>query len=189
MQREQIRQAITAQFYQSLAESTVQVRSVPQNELQAIVNALADGVFAALAAMEAEADASGVRRVSGAIPAEDLNPSGAYVEEQLLWRGRPYLSIGTIYELTNQRIRIIRGLLGNTIEEIELIRVKDTRVKQHLGERVLDVGDITVISEDATMPEVVLNNVRDPIDVRELIRKATQEEKQRRGLRYREDLE
>jgi hypothetical protein len=39
------------------------------------------------------------------------------------------------------------------------------------------------------MPEVVLNNVRNPVDVREMIRKATQEEKQRRGLRYREELE
>ena len=111
------------------------------------------------------------------------------VEETLLWRGRPYLTIGTVYELTTQRLRIIRGILGNQVEEIELIRVRDTRVKQHLGERALNVGDVTILSNDTTAPEIILNNVNDPLAVRELIRKAVQAEKERRGLRYREDVD
>ena len=99
------------------------------------------------------------------------------------------MTIGTIYELTSQRLRIMRGLLGNQIEEIELIRVRDTKVKQHVGERMLDVGDITVISADSGTPSVTLNNVRNPIEVRELLRKAVQVERQRRGMTYREVLE
>jgi hypothetical protein len=31
----------------------------------------------------------------------------ADVPEQQLWRGRPYLTIGTVYELTSQRIRVM----------------------------------------------------------------------------------
>ena len=109
-------------------------------------------------------------------------------EEKEIWRGRPYLTVGTVYELTTQRIRVLRGILGNRVEEVELVRVRDTKFKQHLGERMLDVGDITVISTDPTMPELVLNNVKNPIEVRELIRKAVIEEKNRRGLRYREEM-
>ena len=111
-----------------------------------------------------------------------------YVEEKQIWRGRPYLTIGTVYELTNQRIRVIKGLLGNKIEEIELVRVRDTNVKQHVGERMLDVGDVTILSNDASAPEFVMHNVKNPIEVRELIRKAVIEEKNRRGMRYREDM-
>jgi hypothetical protein len=35
----------------------------------------------------------------------------------------------------------------------------------------------------------MLHNVSNPVEVREMIRKATHEEKERRGLRYREDLD
>ncbi len=105
-----------------------------------------------------------------------------------MWRGRPFLTIGTRYELTSERFRVYRGILGNRIEELELVRIKDTRVKQHVGERMLDVGDITIISADSSTPDILLNNVRDPIDVRELIRRAVMAEKNRRGLYYREDI-
>jgi hypothetical protein len=186
MERSQIRQIITAQFYQSLAENGTQIQSIPQSELQSIVNALADAVFAALAAVESEGDPP-AQTVRAAAPAADLDPV-ASVEEKLLWRGRPYLSIGTVYEITTQRIRIMRGIFGNTVDEIELVRVRDSRVKQHMGERMLDVGDVTIISDDATQPEFVLHNVSNPLEVRELIRKAMITEKERRGVRYREEL-
>jgi hypothetical protein len=183
MQREQMRQIVTAQVYQSLSENNLQIKSIPPNELQGLVNALADGVFAAVAAAEAEGD-DALRMAAMPMASEGASQP----EEQKLWRGRPYLSIGLVYELTTQRLRILRGILGSTIDEIELVRIKDTRVKQHLGERMLDVGDVTIISNDPSQPEVVLHNVSNPIEVRELIRKATNAEKERRGLRYREDL-
>ncbi len=193
MQRDDVRKTVTAQFYQSLSESGVEITAIPQSQLQTLVNALADGVFAALAAVDAESDkiASpnlGVSRSASTMPMGEPQALGE-VEETLLWRGRPYLTIGTVYELTTQRLRIIRGILGNQVEEIELIRVRDTRVKQHLGERALNVGDVTILSNDTTAPEIILNNVNDPLAVRELIRKAVQAEKERRGLRYREDVD
>lgn len=193
MQRDDVRKTVTAQFYQSLSESGVEITAIPQSQLQTLVNALADGVFAALAAVDAESDkivspTLGVSRSANTMPVGEPQALGE-VEETPLWRGRPYLTIGTVYELTTQRLRIIRGILGNQVEEIELIRVRDTRIKQHLGERALNVGDVTVLSNDTTAPEIVLNNVSDPLAVRELIRKAVQAEKERRGLRYREDVD
>lgn len=207
MQRDEIRKIVTEQVYNSLTESGVQITAIPSGQLRALVEALADGLFAALAAVEQEGDvpiiegpstattsvaatsaAAAVRRPPTPDAPSVINPSGDHDEEVRLWHGRPYLSIGIRYELTSQRLRIYRGILGNQIEEIELIRVKDSHVKQHVGERMLNIGDITIISADPLTPEVVLQNVHDPIHVRELLRKAVLDEKARRGLYYREDI-
>jgi hypothetical protein len=185
MQRDEVRKAVEDQFYKSLAESGVEVTAVPAVQLRAMILALADSLFAVLDALEgAESPADGAVMN----PEEAAAAAGDPLAEQTLWRGRPYLTIGTRYELTTQRLRILRGILGNTVEEIELVRVKDTRVKQHVGERMLNVGDVSVFSADPTTPEFILHNVRNPIDVRELIRKTVIEEKARRGMRYREDI-
>lgn len=173
MQREKIRNVVTEQFYRSLDESGVTVDALPHSQLQAIVSSLADGVFAALEALE-----------EGDQPARPAAPSSG---EEVLWQGKPAMSLGERYELTSQRLRIFRGIFNRQLEEIDLVRVRDTKVKQHLGERALNVGDITIISTDPSKPNVVLNNVKDPMKVRELIREAYLKEQERRGLRYREE--
>ncbi len=196
MRRDEVRNLVAEQFDQTLAESGVQITAIPQAQMRAIVDAMADSIFATLAALESENEPSIGKAAPGAtgpsVPTPDMpgpiNPEGNTDPEPMLWRGRPYLTIGTRYELTTQRLRIFRGILGNQIDEIELIRIKDTRVNQHVGERMLNVGDISVISADAATPEFVLHNVRHPVDVRELIRKAVMDEKARRGLYYREDI-
>lgn len=187
MQRDEIRQIVSSTFERSLAESGASITAVPANQLQAMVGALADSIFAAIAAVEDE-QMNRSAPVAAMASTNGGDQMTADVPEQQLWRGRPYLTVGTIYEVTSQRIRVIKGLLGNTIDEVELVRVRDTRVKQHLGERVLDVGDITIISNDPSNPELVLNNIKSPMEVRELIRNAVNKEKERRGLRYREDM-
>ncbi|MDE0198291.1 MAG: PH domain-containing protein [Caldilineaceae bacterium] len=199
MNEQTVRQVVTARFYESLAQSGVEVSAIPQPQLQAIVNALADGVFAALDAMETEADHTIAETDSRSGDPEEpratspaLEPMAAIADhldkEELLWSGRPYLSIGVRYELTTQRVRLIRGLLGRSYHEIELVRVRDTSVNQHLGERALNVGDVTITSNDPSHPEFTLNNVKDPMEVREMIRQATMKEKQRRGLHFREEM-
>jgi hypothetical protein len=195
MQRDEIRKIVTEQFYNSLTASGVQINAIPSGQLHALVEAMADGVFAAISAIEQEGDIPAPNPVpvtTDRPPTPDEpgipNPAGNNAEEVRIWQGRPYLSIGTRYELTSQRMRIYRGVLGNRIEEIELIRVKDSKVNQHVGERMLNIGDVSIFSADPTTPEIVLQNVHDPIYVRELLRKAVMDEKSRRGLYYREDI-
>ncbi len=192
MQREEMRQLMEDQVQRSLAESGVVVTAIPADQMRAVVNAVADGIFAVFEALEDEELGAPVPRTVAAaadeMPGGTPRRTGNHHEEAVLWHGRPYLTIGTRYELTSQRLRVHRGILGKRIDEIELIRVKDTRVKQHAGERVLNVGDVTVISSDATTPDFVLHNVRNPLEVRELIRQAVMSEKDRRGLYYREDI-
>ena len=187
MQSDAMRAIFQQTFQRSLANAGVQITALPPEELNTLVDALAESTFAVLEAIEDESAAAQTRPSYAARSISPAALADDEPEEQLIWKGRPYLSIGLRYELTTERLRIIRGLLSHNLEEIELVRVRDTKVKQHMGERALNVGDITIYSTDPTTPEFVLNNVPDPIEVRELIRKATLDEKRRRGLAYREE--
>ena len=190
MERDHVRKMVQERFRASLAESEVQLTALPAAQLTALINALADSIFTVMEGLEDEAAATAAppRRMMGDPQDAPNQVAEASPPEEVLWTGRPFLTIGTRYELTTERLRVYRGILGNRMDELELVRVKDSRVKQHMGERMLDVGDITVISADASSPDMVLNNVRDPLEVRELIRRAVMEEKNRRGLYYREDI-
>jgi hypothetical protein len=193
MQRDEVRKIVSEQVYNSITASGVEISAIPSGQLRVLVDAMADGVFAALAALESEGDVPiPAPNAASRPPTPDepgpINPAGDQAEEVHLWHGRPYLSIGVRYELTTQRIRVYRGIFSNRLEEIELIRVKDSKVKQHMGERMLNIGDVTIISADSSTPEIMLHNVHDPIEVRELLRKAVMNEKARRGLYYREDI-
>lgn len=209
MHRDEVRAVAAKQFAETLQQSEVKLTALPPDQLRVLVDAIGDSVFAVLESWQNEDDAAqyaaqesaaqkvrtaqvAVQSAAASDESEGWDDDGLTqpdLGEELLWRGRPYLTIGTRYELTNQRLRIIRGILGNTIEEIELVRVRDTKVKQHAGERLLNVGDVTVISADPITPEFVLSNVKNPLEVRELIRKATMQERSRRKLYYREDLD
>jgi hypothetical protein len=180
MRHQDLQKTITARIYQSLAQQGVQINALPPDQFHALVEAIADAMTTALDALESEAE-----EVSPA-PAPSTDPTTA--EEVLLWKGRPYLSIGIRYELTNQRLRINRGLLSHSVEEIELVRIRDTAIRQHVGERAINVGDITLVSNDPRYPEFVLHNVREPLEVRELIRKAVLAARERYGLYYREEM-
>jgi hypothetical protein len=187
MQRDEVRKVVTAQFYQSLAESSVPIKSIPQAELQALVNALADGMTAALSAVE-DVAARSLPTGSRAVQLQGGSQPGAAVEETLLWTGKPYLSIGMRYELTSQRLRIIHGLIGRDLEEIELVQVRDIDASQNIGDRVLNIGDVKVLSNDPSRGEIILSNVSNPLEVREILRKAVMAEKQRLGFRYQEEM-
>ncbi len=190
MQAERIRQLVDHAFSSSLAQSQVDITALPPEQLDALKGAIAESIFSVLDEMEGEdytAPAS-PQTAPQLISQSVAMAAPLHNNERLLWKGRPYLSIGLRYELTTERLRIFRGLLGHSLEEIELVRVRDTTVKQHLGERTLNVGDITIYSNDPTTPKTVLSNVKNPMEVREMIRKATIEEKNRRGLHYREEM-
>jgi len=49
-----------------------------------------------------------------------------------------------------------------------------------------NLGDVTLITSNSEHPEMLLQNVKDPAQVRETIRTAYLAEQKRRGLRYRD---
>ncbi|MCC7369409.1 MAG: PH domain-containing protein [Chloroflexi bacterium] len=121
--------------------------------------------------------------------AAPASPPAAPAGEEILWEGTPHGLLNPIethairWVLTSQRLRIVRGLLSRATEEVELTRVRDVAYEQSLAQRALGIGTITVVGTDATSPTVVLHDVEEPEQVKELIRQAVQEQRRRYRVR------
>lgn len=76
----------------------------------------------------------------------------------------------TMYVVTTQRVMIEQGILSKTVNEIDLRYVDDSQFFQGLTDRILGIGNVTLISTDKNTPTYVLRSVRDPRAVREMIR-------------------
>jgi hypothetical protein len=161
---EQMKTQARERVWKSLAQSGTSISAIPTEELEALVNALLDGVMVLIDASLEDAG----------LPGRSQEEPVALLEndERILWEGRPFLSIRTHYQITTERVRIIHGLLGKDRDDIELIRIQDIDLKQGLTERALGLGDIVIRSADPSMPKAVLNNVKDPEKVHELLRRA-----------------
>lgn len=164
MSIEQAKTKVVASIWQSIAQSGVQVNAIPQEQLNTLVSAIADGVLVAVDDMMEETGLPYRRSAAAAAP---MN-----AEEEILWEGRPFLSLVTEYKITNQRLRIISGLLGKDRDDIELVRIQDLDIEQGVGERLLNLGDIYVRSADPSKPDAVLRNVKHPTEVHEILRRA-----------------
>ena len=89
----------------------------------------------------------------------------------------------TRYALSEDRLFLKRGFLNVHQDEIVLYRVRDLRVSQTLWQRVFGVGTVTVISTDKSIPELALNNIRQPNEVKELIHEYVEKMKIARRMR------
>lgn len=85
------------------------------------------------------------------------------MQEEVLWQGKPF-NFGfpsfTKYEITETRIIVEKGILTKRRDETRLYRIRDIRTKRNLFERMIGIGDITVMSSDASHPEFQLRNIR-----------------------------
>ena len=110
------------------------------------------------------------------------------VTVEYLWKDRKrYFGMPlsfTRYSLSDDRLFISVGFLNIKDDEILLYRVRDIDTSRSLWQRIFGVGTVTVFSSDKTMPTLVLQNVKDPIFVKELIHKQVEEMKIRRRVRF-----
>ncbi|KIO62119.1 hypothetical protein B4065_3339 [Caldibacillus thermoamylovorans] len=91
------------------------------------------------------------------------------------------------YELTNERLKITKqGVIAESKSDIELYKVKDITVIQKLKDKVMDIGDIEIMTADNT--KHILKRIKSPYDVRETIRNAAKEAREAVGVTYRVDL-
>jgi uncharacterized membrane protein YdbT with pleckstrin-like domain len=85
----------------------------------------------------------------------------------------------TLYTITNQRLMIEQGMLSKRVNEIDLRYVDDTQFFQRFSERLLGIGDVTLLSSDKAFPTTVLRGIQDPRAVREMIRSRAYQVSQR----------
>ena len=171
---------VKAKVWQGIAQSGVSLASIPQEQAEALVSAITGAVLQEMGQAMGEA----ATEWGGAPEAAPFPTAG----EQLLWEGRPFLSISTHYQITSERIRIRSGVLGKQREDVELVSVQDVDQSQSIGERLLNLGDLHIRSHDPSSPEITLSNIEHPDDVHEILRQAVLAARKRYGLGYREEM-
>ena len=106
---------------------------------------------------------------------------------EYIWQDRKrYLGMPlsfTRYGMSEDRLFISVGFLNIKDDEILLYRVRDIDTARTLWQRLFGVGTVTVMSSDKTMPTIVLKNIKNPVEVKEMIHSQVEEVKLKRRVR------
>lgn len=109
-------------------------------------------------------------------------------KENILWSDRKrYFGLPlsfTKYEVSDDRLFQTTGLFNLQYEEILLYRVRDISLTRSFGQRIFGVGSVTVTSSDKSRPVLVIQNVKEPEAVKELIHEQVEAMKISRRVRF-----
>ena len=98
-----------------------------------------------------------------------------------------YLKVSTTkYVLTTERLRVTTGILSTVTEDLELRRVRDSIILRPFWARLAGLGDVQVLSADASTPRMVLHAIRDPDGVQTKMRSIVQTQWQKFNVRQME---
>ena len=89
----------------------------------------------------------------------------------------------TRYALSEDRLFLSQGFLNIRDDEVLLYRVRDIDSSRSLWQRIFGVGTINILSSDKSMPNLVLQNVKDPVAVKEMIHQQVEKVKIERRVR------
>ncbi len=98
-----------------------------------------------------------------------------------IWK---FLTVRTqIFELTTERIKITRGVINQHIDEIELYRVKDSQMVRTWWMRLTGLASISLETSDRTMPNLVIPAIRGGNEMREILRRQVELQRDRKRVR------
>jgi uncharacterized membrane protein YdbT with pleckstrin-like domain len=99
----------------------------------------------------------------------------------MVWR---YLLVRTqIFELTSERLRITTGIINQNIDEVELYRVKDSRMVRPWWMRLTGLASIELETSDRSMPMLVIPAIHGGAELRELLRQHVELQRDRKRVR------
>ena len=111
-----------------------------------------------------------------------------FTADKLIWSDRKrYFGLPlsfTKYEVSDDRLFQTTGLFNLQYEEILLYRVRDISLTRSFGQRIFGVGSVTVTSSDKSRPVLVIQNVKEPEAVKELIHEQVEAMKISRRVRF-----
>ncbi len=79
----------------------------------------------------------------------------------------------TRYEVSADRIEWSRGILDRKVDNIDMFRVIDLKLRRNLLDCIVGVGSVTVITTDKTDPEFTFEKVRKPRKLYDVIKKTS----------------
>jgi len=113
-------------------------------------------------------------------------------KEKVLWKDRRRrlglpLSF-TRYEVDESRLIIRKGFFKTETDEIMIYRIMDISLVRTLGQKILGVGTITLISTDKSLPKLTLKNIKRSNEVMSFISKLIEKQRFEKGITGREFL-
>jgi membrane protein YdbS with pleckstrin-like domain len=91
-------------------------------------------------------------------------------------------SAGTHYQITNQRIKIERGLLSKVQESLELFRIDHFELRKPLGMRLVGKSALHLFSSDAELESFYIYGVPNLEALADTLRDCQLRERTRRGI-------
>lgn len=114
---------------------------------------------------------------------------------ELIWKDRKrYFGLPlsfTKYSLVKKpgawvKIFLNVGLLSSRVDEINAYRICDIQMKQSLLGKMFNYGDITLLSSDESNPTLLLKNIKNPYQVREMFSTIAEEQRKLNNIRISE---
>ena len=178
---------IKARLWKTIAQTELDLSTLDKETIEALVDLVTE---AALIEMDDSITQSLAEQRATTKTVTDSTDLSVFEDhkEDILWEGRPFLSLTLHYTITDERIRITEGLLGKARENVELVRIQDMDYSQTFSERMLNLGDINIRSHDTSHPTILLKNVKDPESVYEILRRAVLHARKKHNFTYREEM-
>jgi membrane protein YdbS with pleckstrin-like domain len=86
------------------------------------------------------------------------------------------------YEVTAERIEWDRGILDRRVDNLDMFRVIDLRMRRSLLDCIFGIGTVTLITTDKTDPNFTFQKIKKPRRLYDIIKKASLEADKRRGV-------
>ncbi len=79
----------------------------------------------------------------------------------------------TYYEVTSERIEWSRGILDRRVDNLDMFRVIDLRMRRTIFDCIFGIGAVALVTTDKSDPEFVFEKVRSPRRLYDIIKKAS----------------
>lgn len=92
----------------------------------------------------------------------------------------------TKYTCTSEKMIVESGMFSKREEEIRLYRILDLTLERSLWQRIFGLGTIQCDTVDKSTPKLVIKNVKNSRQVKELLSEAVEEERTKKRVSSRE---
>jgi uncharacterized membrane protein YdbT with pleckstrin-like domain len=108
----------------------------------------------------------------------------------MMWKDRKrYLGLPlsfTKYRLENNRLFVSRGFFNTVEDELVMYRVLDVRLKRTFFDKIFRVGSVILYTADETSKELVLEKIKKPKNIRDMMSRIAEDERAKLGIKGRE---
>ncbi|MCI8429555.1 MAG: PH domain-containing protein [Lachnospiraceae bacterium] len=92
----------------------------------------------------------------------------------------------TKYTCTPEKFIVESGIFSTKEEEIRLYRILDLTLERSFWQRIFGLGTICCDTVDKSSPRLVIKNIKNPRNVKELVSEAVEEERLKKRVSSRE---